>query len=254
MHYRSDLILKRRFKPVCIAALLFLTSPPSYAYGGYHYGYHHGYYGGHVSYGYHGHDDTAGYVVLGILGALLLGHIFSQDDDYRYPRRTSEPVVYTPPPAPVVVPARQRVPQYNYAADEGWNKLISGDAGHALDIFAVQSQQNLESGIPRIGFALAAAAIGERERAVRAMRKAVTTDPEALNLVQNDEELMTTIDFLNDVYKEELTVNPANSDNTFMVAALSYIREDYSTANNLLSDNDQSFSAIKLKELLARHY
>ena len=235
---------------VSISLFLFLASPSqTWAYGGYHYGYHH-------EYGHHGGIGTAGYVVLGILGAVLLSHILN-DDNYRHERYRKADVYqkpktyHSPSPAyPSSYPRNIAEPVYSYNKNEGWHSLARGNAKHALDIFAIQSQQDLNSGIPKVGFSIAAAANGEMDRGIRAMRKAIKIDPESLNNITINKDLETKIDFLNEEYKSILKNKDAQADQSFMIAALSYLQQDYTTAKNILKENDQNQSTNNLRALL----
>jgi hypothetical protein len=189
-------------RTLSIAGILFISGTGNVlAYSGYHIGHgyhhygHHGHYGFSAHYSSHGGIGTAGYVILGLFGAVLLSHLLSdRDDRYRgvYQRSTAyqRPVIYQPPAPPV----KRYSPNYHYGSHEGWNALSGGNAGFALDIFAIQSQEDMGNGVPRIGFALAAAANGELDRGARAMRKAISIDPDALNSIQMTDELRLMTD------------------------------------------------------------
>lgn len=257
------------FKLFSISILLFIASPNyavAYDGHGYSYGYsygHHGYghhgYRGHYS--HHGHIGTAGYVFLGILGVAILSHIFDSDNDLD--RRYSKSRTYNQPSYNQTRPYNNSInqrlaldnnnyqpePLISYADNEGWDWLAKGNADYALDIFAIQSQQNLDSGIPRVGFAIAAAAKGDTLRATRAMRKAIRTDATALDKI-NINNINPTINTLSDNYKSNLNINV--TDNAFMLATLLYLQQDYSTARNIISINDKSQSANILRELLVK--
>ena len=242
-----------------IAFCLFISGTGNaVAYGGYHYGYGHGYhhYDHHSHYGfhasYHSHDDigTGGYIVLGLIGAVLLTHILNNDNDryqgtYHRSYAYQTPVTYSR----IVQPVKQK-PVYTFRSNEGWDALLNGNAKLALDIFAVQSQQNLDSGIPKAGFALAAAASGELDRGARTMRKAIQIDPAALNIIPINNELELTIDLLTEEYESTLQYKQINTDNSFMVAALSYLKQDYATARNMIAVSDHSQSANNLRKMI----
>jgi len=262
-HQFITLFSGRAIKLFSISLLLFVASPNyAFAYGGhgYHQGYGHQYghrgyrnYGYSANYSHHGHIGTAGYVFLGILGVAVLSQILdnNNDRDRRYRKYTT----YNQPPIPPRRVANNRKPKttpvYSYSDNEGWDWLAKGNAGYALDIFAIQSQQNLHSGIPKVGFAIAAAASGDTDRATRAMRKAIRTDATALDKI-NINNIKPTIETLTENYQLGLNNDTNNTDNAFMVATLSYLQQDYATANNIISENDHSQSANKLRELIAK--
>lgn len=237
------------FKIALISLMVFSTNI-SYAgnYGGYHYyGYHnypHNYHRRHHGHYRHG-SSNVGYIILGVLGAAVLAHILTKDRVESTPPiiKNKQPVVYNKP-----VPKKKT---YHYNDHEDWDWLAQGNMTRALDIFAVQSQQRLNSGIPKIGFALAAASHGENERAARAMRKALRVDAFALNKI-NTIHIKTELENLSRHYGIISDSETTNSDNAFMLATLSYLQQDYVTANKLISNNDQSQSAINLRHLLQR--
>ena len=261
-------IIRQIARMLSISLLLFVATPNhAIAYGGHGYG-HHGYshYGHHgygVHYSSHGHIGTAGYVFLGILGVAVLSQIFNNDNyrdrHYHKPYSYNQPTyrqsrTYTPPAQPRRVTVDDRINEkqiFTYADNEGWDWLAKGNAEYALDIFAIQSQQNLNSGIPKIGFAIAAAAKGDMDRATRAMRKAIRIDATALDKI-NINNIKPTIERLSEYYKLNLNTNKNNIDTAFMIAVLSYLKQDYATANNLISVNDQSQSTNNLRELIIK--
>jgi hypothetical protein len=269
---QKQLGISGMFKTLLLCFCVFVSSP-SYAtyYAGGHYNHHNHNYGypyhrpyynyhhrrqGHygVHYGVHARvSETAAYVVLGILGAVLLTHIFDKDDSnhtdhypntYSYPTQVNtvypELVKYQKPPVKTV---------YHYNTNEGWNSLANGNTSFALDVFAVQAQQNLGSGVPRIGFALAAASMNQKQRAISSMRKAVRTDANALNNI-NTSTIKPLIEELTKNYQLSLISDQSNKNTAFMIASLAYLSGDYDTATNFLGSEDQSASAKKLKELL----
>ncbi len=255
-----------------ISIVLFFAPPNlAFAYGGHHsygYGYSTGYsYGhGHRSYGHHGHYrshghiGTAGYVLLGVLSfAVITSVLNNNNNDYKPYRKShaynrdvyKQPRPYIPPAQSrnIVIekPATKRV--YVYGGDAGWNWLGKGNADYALDIFAVQTQQNLNSGIPKIGFALAAASNGEIDRATRAMRKAVRMDAVALDAI-NTSQIESTLAIMSEKYQQNLSSHQNNTDTAFMLATLAYMQHDYATASVIISRNDHSQSAVNLRKLI----
>ena len=258
---------RRGCQMIAIGFFLFAASP-SYAgyYGGYghHYGYgytHHGYYG---HYSHHGHGSHLGYVLLGLTGIVLLSHLFNRDD--YYPRqRHYNPYGYHPPKTNYVpsrqhnypsLPSRQTKKPLtpSYAEKEGWDWLAKGETEQALNIFAIQSQQDLNSGTPKIGFAIAAAISGDLVRGTRAMRRALRVDPASLRAIYINKDLETKIALLSEEYQSALQNKDGNIDEAFMVAALSYLKQDYPTADNAVNDaitaGDQDQSTSNLRQLI----
>jgi hypothetical protein len=267
--------LIRRTLQLFFISLLFFTGTHNnaVAYGGhgYHHGYGHSYNGyrhyGHRGYGYsayysdHGDIGTAGYVFLGILGVAVLSLILDNDNDrdrYTHKSNTYKQPTYNQSrsytlqtqPRQVSIDEESK-PVYIYSDNEGWDWLAKGNASYALDIFAIQSQQNMNSGIPKVGFAIAAATIGETDRATRAMRKAIRLDATALDMI-NINNIRSRIETLSEDYKLMLNNNKKNPDNSFMLATLSYLQQDYATAGILIAEDDHSQSANNLRELVAK--
>jgi len=254
----------RCIRLTCTAAcIIFLVNPgTAAAYGGYGYyyghrqpGHHSGFY---AHYGQHGHASAAGYVILGMLGVILLSDILDNDRydrQARVPRRDRLPeyrrTTSRPAPYPRVTSGIKNKAVYTYGNNEGWKHLKNGNAGQAMQIFAIQSQQNLNTGVPRVGFALAAAANGELDRGIWSMRRAVKMDPGSLDQIAIDDQLEPLIKEINEKYKSGVINNPEPTHASFMIAALSYLQQDYSTAQNYIVDADQSPSTRNLRQLLA---
>lgn len=271
---RNYLRLPYLIKTLLICSFVFFSTP-SYAgyYGGHHYrhgyghyphyrhhygyGHHYRYHRGYRShYGVHGHfSGNAAYVVLGILGAAVLTHIITKNSyDNKQYRRThsyNQTRTYIPPAKTkqtIGYKKTTKKPVYNYKRNEGWGWLAKGNANYALDIFAIQSQQNLNSGIPKIGFSIAAAINGETERAARTMRRAIRIDAVSLDNIDVTP-ISKTIESLSKNYN---LLNINKTDKSFMLATLSYLKKDYDKANELMRNTDQSQSAKNLRRLLEK--
>ncbi len=256
-----DRAVKRTLRVIATGVLVSLSfSPQGIAYGSYGYGYHHGhhYHGhrgvhGHVS--HHGGVSTAGAVILGILGIVLLAEIL---DDDRYDHRDRQARV--PPatvyqstatrPAPYARPAPTK-PAYlrqHYAGAAGWQKLDAQRPVEAMQIFAVQSQQQLRAGLPRVGFALAAALNGELDRGIWSMRQAMQREASALNQLTVTESLAKQLQLLHQNYASTDVTTPEHD--AFMLAALSYLQQDYTEARQYLDQADNSTSSRALRKLI----
>jgi hypothetical protein len=251
---------------VLLIGSLVITSSGVQARGGHGYGYgHHGYkshYGYGVHYRHHGHGDAAGYLVLGLIGGAILTTILTQSQyererDYAYeelPRRQPYGRARYEQPGQEMYLPEQRQPVSRYRDYEGWDWLERGYAEKAMNIFAMQSQEDLDAGMPRVGFALAAAINGEKERGTRSMRKALEVDPDALRYINITRGLQPAVDDLSREYELLALGDYHRPDEAFMLATLSYLQKDYETAHRVISDSiadgDYSQSTRNLKVLL----
>jgi len=266
---------KRQFKTrwtfccqVFVVSSFLFAGHPVYAgsFGGHHGGHH-----GHSHHGHSGHYDGLGYFFLGVAGIVLLSHILNSSDTYgdrRYknPYGSRHSGSYHKPSHARVhqLPVRtiSSSPLTIFGEDAGWDSLTNGNAKQALDIFAIQSQQNLDSGIPKVGFAIAATVNGDTARGTRMMRKAIRTDPSALTKVSANKNIATTVDYLAMKIPKEIQSAPQrfeqSADLSFMLAALSYLKQDYVKANDVINDtsikNDQSQSTHNLRMLISKAF
>ena len=137
-----------------------------------------------------------------------------------------------------------------YSDERGWDLLNRRKPRKALSIFALQSEFDINSGEPKVGFALAAAMTGAYDRGVWSMRRALRVDPNSLKQLTFSDKLQRSIVKLIDAYKLK-----GNTDAMFMVAALQYLLNNRVDANaalgEVLSQGDKNESTHNLKRLLA---
>jgi hypothetical protein len=148
-----------------------------------------------------------------------------------YSTTTAVPVAtttttYSAPAAPAPTP----VYQYAYEAD-GWALYRNNRAREAVDIFARQAEQSPNAGLPKIGYALSQASIGNDDKAAWAMRKALQYDAVSLDRVPQDVTTQQSIDQLLARYVARAE-GFARADDPFMIAALRYIERDYAGARD----------------------
>lgn len=125
------------------------------------------------------------------------------------------------------------VPVYGIDSS-GWGLLSRGQVQAALDIFSSEARNYPAAGIPKAGYALAAAASGDLTKGVLAMRDAFRIDPDALQYLKLDEKLLSLVDVL--IEKYEYLLQPGNRypDEAFMVSALNYLKGDFIAAHHAL--------------------
>jgi tetratricopeptide (TPR) repeat protein len=113
-------------------------------------------------------------------------------------------------------------PGISYSSQDGWELLGSGDAREARRVFDRAINVYPADGLPLIGYSIAAARLDRHEEAVEYMRRALRTDPEALNEVPQDEQVQQQISQALSVF-ENRAQSSDDPDSLFMVAALRYL-------------------------------
>ncbi|QNN23492.1 hypothetical protein HED60_14820 [Planctomycetales bacterium ZRK34] len=131
------------------------------------------------------------------------------------------------PPTPVVY-------KYAYEAD-GWALYRNNRAREAVDIFANQAEQSPNAGLPKIGYALSQATIGNDDKAAWAMRRALQYDAGALDRVPQDVTTQQSIDQLLNKYVARAE-GFSRADDPFMIASLRYIARDYAGARDAAAE------------------
>jgi len=131
----------------------------------------------------------------------------------------------------------------------GWQHLAEQRFESALRAFAAQALEDPENGVPKVGYALAAASAGDLERGVWAMRRAMRIGPDSLHYLDIDEHLRAVVERLIERYR------PArDADGSFMVASLAYVAGDEQTARSSLAAaleaGDDAPSTTNLRSLL----
>lgn len=218
-----------------------------YGYG-HRYGGHHGYYGYSRPYAY-GHSYYRPY---------RYGYSYSRpyypsyryygSDDHDYPastRRSSTEAEYDT--ASTVVSSAQAT------TGSAWEMLGAGRQAEALSRFAEEAQQQPAAPLPKLGYALAASAGGDHERAAWAMRRAFAIEPKALHYAQLSDENRELVNTLAQQYADTPPTNARDS--AFMAAALNYLRRDGKGATEQLErareNGEDSVGANKLEQALA---
>lgn len=134
----------------------------------------------------------------------------------------------------------------------GWSVLAAGNYSGALADFAVEAESNPTRGVPKVGYALSAAAGGDLGRGVSAMRRAFLIDPHSVEYVVIDDRLRPQVEQL--VSRYEQHPESAGPDSAFMVASLRYLLGDMETARISIAQaaqtGDRSDSARNLKQLI----
>jgi len=118
---------------------------------------------------------------------------------------------------------------------EGWELLAEGAHGPALHAFARRAERRPGDGVPKLGYALAAAEAGELEGAAWAMRRVFRIDPDAAHRAPVDHRLEPRVRDLIHRYRDRLRHDRHAADSSFMVAAL----------HHLLGEDDHAHEALR---------
>ena len=142
--------------------------------------------------------------------------------------------------------------QEDYA--RGWNLLREDRPAEALQAFGHYAQANPTEGTPKVGYALALAELGRLDNGIRAMRRALQENPEALPYVAIDGKLRPKLERVKGRYEQSEQFFGNDPGGSFMLAALYYLLDDMDAAQKAMERNidsyDTSTSAINLKRLI----
>jgi hypothetical protein len=133
-----------------------------------------------------------------------------------------------------------------------WGMLHKGEKEIALNVFANEAQNHPNNGVPKAGYAIANALLGDLDKGVWAMRRAFRISPESLHYLKLEGQSSAVVGDLIQQYKNNL--NSQKSDSAFMIASLNYIRHEYKSADEYVkiatSEGDSSASVINLQRLI----
>lgn len=138
-------------------------------------------------------------------------------------------------------------------SSRGWTLLDKNRPDAAMLVFAAQAQNDPANGRARIGYALAAASMGDLNTAARAMRQACQIDAKALHYIKLGEGTKRKVPELIASYRAMID-RLDSSDAAFMLAALDYLHNDLAAARKAITraiDNgDGTVSTRELNKLI----
>ncbi len=214
---------------------LSLTAVPAQAQHHSRHGGHHGHHGYHGYLGYGGHYRHRGYSSY-YYRYRPYSYYYGSNDYSDYSRSSSA--------------TRRR----SLEDDKGWSLLAKGKTRRAKSVFVNQANSHPEAGQPKVGYALSSAMLGDLDKGVWAMRRALRTDPKSLHYLTVDEALQPYILDVVERYEARFNGSGRNPDNAFMISALRYLLDDKDAARSAIGqaiDNgDDSTSAANLRGLL----
>lgn len=120
-----------------------------------------------------------------------------------------------------------------------WNDLANGKSDDALSTFSMIVQDDSSNTSAKVGYAIASATLGQDDTAAWAMRRAISTDPDAFGFVPELVDLRPTIDRIVARLRSE-AASPTSSrvvnsaDRWFLIASLEYLRQDNTSAREAL--------------------
>ncbi len=205
-------------------------------YGGYvrpYYGHSYRYYGGHRGRYYRGYGSYP------YSSGTEYGSAAANSDDSGYD--ATRPNLTSPRDAGIAAVDEPGTSAYDHAANAagneqapenasapatsgtGWTQLADGHYSPALSVFAAEAQSHPTKGIPKVGYALSAAAGGDLQRGAWAMRRAFSVDPDGLHYIELNDSLRLQIEQLLKPYQATLDSRPQDRGAAFMVGSLHYL-------------------------------
>ncbi len=142
------------------------------------------------------------------------------------------------------------------APSDGWAFLADDRSGEALARFHAEIRRNPQAGLPRLGYALAYARVGDPATAAWAMREAVRVEPEAMRRTRQDSRIQRQLELAADLHREQIAAgNLGRADTAFLKAVFAYLAGDRASAQSavaeLAAEGDRSRSARNLASLVA---
>jgi len=138
----------------------------------------------------------------------------------------------------------------HHTIERGFDLLERGRAGEALTQFAAIADDERQAALPKVGYALAAAMLGDHDKAAWAMRRAIVVDPEAVMYTPVSEQLRERLEGISFHYQVQTEQGRARINDWFLFASVRYILGDpeaaaYAAENAVLA-GDSSVSATTL--------
>jgi hypothetical protein len=161
--------------------------------------------------------------------------------------------VYQPQPPSQVIDAPRRTIS---VTGQSWPLLRDGHYQQALEQFSAESQLSPGDGLPKVGYALAAAAQGDLNRGVWAMRRAMRVDPDAASRVSLGDAMREPLFGMIDSYVLPLPGDGvSDKDSAFMVACLHLIAGEMQPAadaiDRAIAAGDGSEEARQVSRMVA---
>ncbi len=125
-------------------------------------------------------------------------------------------------------------PASDMRAKVAWTLLASGSDTAALRQFARLAGRQPDALLPKIGYSLSAAGMGDLSNAARAMRRVLRVDPEALREVELEHRLRLRLETMRTEYLRRLARFDHDRDGAIMLASVCYLLREDETARHAI--------------------
>jgi len=120
--------------------------------------------------------------------------------------------------------------QLTVSTEDGWKLLREDQPRAAFQAFSEEATANPEKGAPKVGYSLASAELGDLDRGIWAMRRALRIDPYSLQYIALGDEIRSRLGDLIYEYEHAPNHSKENPDDAFMLAVLHYLSGDLKAA------------------------
>jgi hypothetical protein len=171
------------------------------------------------------------------------------------PRSADE--IFPPVPRETSVQTQAESEAATDALAPQWQALAEGNYAYAMRLFSELAGEQNASTADRVGFAIAAAGMGQRERAAWALRRALVADASGFGFIPASDELRSTLDRLASDIARDAQARPEGPErrmSMFLAAGIEYLALDMDSGLELLDQarvdgEDHHEGAIRLREL-----
>ena len=112
------------------------------------------------------------------------------------------------------------------ASSQGWELLANSKAGDASVAFADNISSNVKPGESRVGFAMSAAAMGNLDLGVKAMKRAFALNSGEIGSLMFEDKLLPMVEELTRKYETRMETGSSKNDDAYMLAALYQMQGD----------------------------
>lgn len=139
------------------------------------------------------------------------------------------------------------------AGSKGWELLADSKTADASNAFAENINSNIKPGESRVGYAMAAAASGNLDLGVEAMKRAFAINSSEIGSLMFDEKLLPMVEEVTRKYETRMDTGNSKNDDAFMLAAMYQMQGDpemASMAFDYVTNANSSSSSTNLGSLI----